>query len=165
MKISTVLSTLFLFILLQVSGQESSTTYRAHAEDWLVDINQAYSISQKTGKPIMANFTGSDWCGWCHKLKREVFDQTEFKQWANENVVLLELDFPRSFKLPENIKQQNYSLSQTFKVTGYPTIWVFNLKKDDKNQYVIEGLGKTGYVRGVSSFTGNVDAMIAKSKK
>ena len=144
---------------------KNETTYSAHAKGWLVDINEAYAISKKTGKPIMANFTGTDWCGWCIKLKREVFDKDEFKTWAKDNVVLIELDFPRKFKLPQNIQQQNQGLAQAFKVTGYPTIWVFNLGKDDKGQYTIEALGKTGYVKGVSAFTNGVDAMIKQAQE
>ena len=85
--------------------------YKAHAEGWMIDINKAYEVSKKTGKPIMANFTGSDWCGWCKKLKAEVFDTPEFKAWAAKNVVLVELDFPRRFQLPENIKQQKLWIS------------------------------------------------------
>ena len=79
----------------------SETDYRAHADGWLVDINKAYEISKKTGKPIMANFTGSDWCGWCVKLKNEVFDKPAFKEWAAKTVVLVELDFPRRFQIPQ----------------------------------------------------------------
>lgn len=134
--------------------------YKANSEGWLVDINEAYAISKKTGKPILANFTGTDWCGWCIKLKREVFDTPEFKAWAKKNVVLIELDFPRRFQLPEEIKQQNYGLQQAFKVTGYPTIWVFNLGKDAEGKYTIDALGKTGYVKGVSAFTSGIDSMI-----
>jgi len=139
--------------------------YKAHAKGWLVDINKAYDISKKTGKPIMANFTGTDWCGWCIKLKREVFDTPAFKSWAAKNVVLIELDFPRRFQLPENIKQQNHNLAKAFKVTGYPTIWVFNLGKDEKGQFTIDALGKTGYVKGTDAFTSGIDAMIEKGKK
>ena len=139
--------------------------YKAHAEGWEVDVNKAYEISKKTGKPIMANFTGSDWCGWCKKLKAEVFDKEEFKTWADKNVVLLELDFPRRFKLPENIQQQNAGLAQAFKVTGYPTIWVFNLGKDEKGQFTIGALGKTGYVKGTKAFTDGVDAMIKRAEE
>lgn len=165
----TLLILLFLVFLyaVPVNAQPvkpaDQTEYKAHAEGWLVDINEAYEVSKKTGKPIMANFTGSDWCGWCKKLKAEVFDQAEFKKWADKNVVLVELDFPRRFQLPENIKQQNYSLQQAFKVTGYPTIWVFFLNKNDSGQFTIEALGKTGYVNGVSAFTSGVDDMISNA--
>lgn len=141
-------------------AQNGVMAYKAEAEGWLVDINEAYAISKKTGKPIMANFTGSDWCGWCKKLKAEVFDTPEFKKWAEKSVVLLELDFPRRKQIPENIKQQNAGLQQAFKVTGYPTLWVFNMGKDDKGQYTINALGKTGYVKGTAAFTKGVDDII-----
>ena len=166
----TLKTTILLLMMITISSVKAQSgviksDYKAHAKGWLVDINEAYALSKKTGKPIMANFTGTDWCGWCVKLKREVFDTPAFKAWAVKTVVLIELDFPRKFKLPENIKQQNYNLSKAFNVTGYPTIWVFNLGKDEKGQFTIDALGKTGYVKGTAAFTSGVDAMIAKGKK
>lgn len=152
-------------VLAQNGVLANGKEYTAHAKGWEVDINKAYEISEKTGKPIMANFTGTDWCGWCKKLKAEVFDTPEFKTWADKNVVLVELDFPRRFQLPENIKQQNYGLAQAFKVTGYPTIWVFNLTKDAEGKFNIEAMGKTGYVKGAKAFTDGVDAMIEQAKE
>ena len=138
----------------------TENSYKAHAEGWMVDVDKARAESEKTGKPIMANFTGSDWCGWCKKLKREVFDTPEFKAWAKKNVVLLELDFPRRFQLPEKYKQQNAGLQQAFKVSGYPTIWVFKLGTDEQGKYTIDAYGKTGYVKGTKAFTSGVDSMI-----
>lgn len=166
----TLQTTLILILMISFSSVKAQSgvvksEYKAHAKGWLVDINEAYEVSKKTGKPILANFTGTDWCGWCIKLKREVFDTPAFKAWAEKNVVLIELDFPRRFQLPENIKQQNYNLAKAFNVTGYPTIWVFNLGKDEKGQFNIDALGKTGYVKGTAAFTSGVDAMIAKGKK
>lgn len=161
-----LLFTLFVFasaaILISSScTAQTSTEYKAHAEGWLVDVNQAYEISKKTNKPIMANFTGSDWCGWCIKLKGEVFDKPAFKTWAADNVILLELDFPRRTKLPANYVEQNRGLQSAFGVRGYPTIWVFNLDKDaTTGQFKIDALGKTGYVRGgPSAFINTVDGM------
>ncbi|PJA07656.1 MAG: hypothetical protein COX70_06010 [Flavobacteriales bacterium CG_4_10_14_0_2_um_filter_32_8] len=170
MKILKTITVFFLMLVVspifaQVGVIANTSEYKAHADGWLVNLEEARLLSLKTGKPIMANFTGSDWCGWCKKLKFEVFDKDEFKKWAEKNVVLLELDFPRKFQLPENIKQQNAGLQQAFQVTGYPTIWVFNLGKDDKGQYTIESLGKTGYVNGVAAFTDGVDAMIKQAKE
>ena len=139
--------------------------YKAHAQGWMVDINKAYEISKKTGKPILANFTGSDWCGWCKKLKYEVFDKPAFQTWAEKTVVLVELDFPRRFQIPQKYQEQNRGLQQAFKVSGYPTIWVFNLDKDEKGQFKIDALGKTGYVKGVSAFTGGINNMIKQAKE
>lgn len=140
--------------------------YEAHNEGWLVTIDEAYEESQKTGKPIMANFTGSDWCGWCIKLTRDVFSKDEFKAWAKDNVVLLELDFPRRKQLPTEIKQQNNSLRESFKVTRYPTVWVFDLEKSPENgNFTINALGKTGYNRSVDAFISSCDEMIDRSNK
>lgn len=128
--------------------------------DWLLYVDDAYKESKETGKPIMANFTGSDWCGWCIRLKNEVFKTAAFKTWAAENVVLLELDFPRKTPMPEDLKAQNSSLQQAFQVSGYPTIWVFNLDfNQDTKQFNIAALGKTGYVAGGPS------AWIAETNK
>jgi len=133
-------------------------------ENWLVDIEEAYELSKKTNKPILANFTGSDWCGWCMRLRSEVFDKPEFKKWAEENVILLELDFPRKKQLPEHQQQQNIGLQQAFQVTGFPTIWVFDLNKpENQNKFQLQAYGKTGYVRGgVNNYTKMLDKMIAK---
>ena len=145
---------------------QEQPAYKASMDGWEVDVNKAYEISKKTGKPILANFTGSDWCGWCIKLKNEVFIKDDFKTWAKDNVVLLELDFPRRFQLPEEIKQQNYGLQQAFGVTGYPTIWVFNLTKTETGQYNIDEMGKTGYVAGgPTNFYKGIEAMVAQHKE
>lgn len=150
----------------QSNGQAAHTvqaTYTAENPGWLVNIDEAYALSKKTGKPIMANFTGSDWCGWCKRLTASVFSKDEFKSWAEKNVVLLELDYPRGKFIPQNIKAQNANLQQAFKIDGYPTVWVFHLNKDEaKNQYTIEALGKTGYTATVQEFTSGVEQMIKK---
>lgn len=117
--------------------------------EWFLYIEDAYQASEESGKPIMANFTGSDWCGWCIRLKNEVFKTETFKTWAKENVVLLELDYPRKKQLPEELRAQNSSLQQAFKVSGYPTLWVFDLDFDETSkQFKINAMGKTGYVSG-----------------
>src|SRR5690606_176112 len=140
---------------------QTETEYKASMEGWEVEVNIAYEKSKKTGKPILANFTGSDWCGWCIKLKNEVFVKPEFKAWSKKNVILLELDFPRKKQIPEEIKQQNYGMQQAFGVRGYPTIWVFNLSKNDEGQFSIDAIGKSGYVAGgPSKFQEGIDAMI-----
>ena len=130
-------------------GQASEQKYKASMKGWEVNLEIAQAISAKTGKPILANFTGTDWCGWCIRLKKEVFVKDEFIKWANENFVLLELDFPRRFVLPSNIKQQNQQLAQAFGVRGYPTIWAFTISTNtETGKSEIKGLAKTGYVAG-----------------
>ena len=132
------------FTLLLVLG---SMTIEAQELTWHTDINKAMEVSKKTKKPLFLFFTGSDWCGWCIRLQKEVFRTPEFTKWANENVVLVELDYPRKTPQTPEIVKQNQELQQTFAVQGYPTVWFVNgTKKDGKVNF--EQLGKTGYVAG-----------------
>ena len=138
MKKLLVISLLFTSTI--AFGQEKSK--------WYIDFEKAAQVSLQTGKPILADFTGSDWCGWCKKLKKEVFITTQFKDWADQNVVLLELDYPRKKQQDEKIKKQNRELQQIFQVRGYPTIHIFNVKVNTDNQLEFLPIGQTGYVAG-----------------
>ena len=114
----------------------------AHAarEGWLDDLEKAKAQAKAENKKLLLNFTGSDWCGWCKKLDAEVFSQTEFKEYAAKKLVLVELDFPKSFKLPDATKKQNDELAAKFKVRGYPTIVVLSAYGTKR--------GELGYVEG-----------------
>tara|TARA_B100000902_G_C27314941_1_gene920677 strand:- start:604 stop:1074 length:471 start_codon:yes stop_codon:yes gene_type:complete len=116
---------------------------------WHTNVNEAINISIQTEKPLFFFFTGSDWCGWCKRLQKEVFFKPEFKKWATKNVVLVELDFPRRTKIDPETLQQNRKLAQMFGVRGYPTIWfvtpVVNGKEIDLGA---KKLGSQGYVAG-----------------
>ena len=92
----------------------SINLYSQENDGWLLDFEKAAELSIKTGKPILANFTGSDWCGWCIRLQKEVFITPKFKKWANENVVLLELDYPRRTPQTDKIKKQNERITTIF---------------------------------------------------
>ncbi len=146
-----------IFGVTTISAQE----YKAKNEGWHVVLEDAYKEAKKTGKPILANFTGSDWCGWCKRLDKSVFHQDGFESWADDTVVLLELDFPRRFKLPEDIAKQNRGLQQAFGVRGYPSIWVFDLDKDDQGKFNISALGKTGYTKTLKEFQDTISKFIA----
>ena len=137
----------------------------AKNDGWYLELEDAFQKSKETGKPIMANFTGSDWCGWCKRLSAAVFQKDEFKTWADTNVVLLELDFPRRTKLPEELQKQNAGLQRAFKVRGFPTVWVFDLDRDENGKFEISALGKTGYRPTVEDFTGGVEQMLARAGK
>ena len=93
---------------------------------WHTDLMKATELAQKENKPIMLFFTGSDWCGWCKRLQKEVFFMDEFKTWAQKNIILVELDYPRGKTLEASITAQNQQLQQMFEVRGYPTCWFVN---------------------------------------
>jgi len=157
------MKSLLLYIILGFTASIASAQapqYTAANPGWMVDLDEAYAASKKEHKPILANFTGSDWCGWCKKLTADVFSKPEFKTWASKNVILLELDFPRRTQIPDKYRRQNAQLQNAFQIRGYPTIWVFDIDKDATGKYQINGLGKTGYTPSVSQFTSTIDQMI-----
>lgn len=116
--------------------------------EWHTDLNKAIAASARSKKPLFMFFTGSDWCGWCIKLQKEVFKTPEFISWAKENVILLELDFPKRSAQPDEIKNQNAQLNNFFQVRGYPTVWVVDAVKGDDGKIQFAPRGSSGYVAG-----------------
>src|SRR6476659_6847904 len=101
---------------------------QAGAEElhWLTDLPKAQAQAKKENKLVMLDFTGSDWCGWCIKLDKEVFSKPEFKSYAKDNLVLVEVDFPKLKELPADVAKQNDKLQKQYKIEGYPTVIVLN---------------------------------------
>ncbi len=104
----------------------------ARAESgWLNDYKKAQQEAKASNKFLMLDFTGSDWCGWCKKFDKEILSQSQFQDYARENLVLVEVDFPRPggsrwTAQPAELKKQNQELAQQYQVEGYPTIVVLN---------------------------------------
>ncbi len=141
------------------------TVYASDKEGWLVDLDSAYAQSFKENKPILANFTGSDWCGWCKKLDADVFNTPKFKAWAEKNVVLLELDYPRRKQLPQKNTEQNAAMAQSLNIAGFPTIWMLSVtREEENNRFKVNPIGKTGYAKTPEEFIGVLDNYIRLSK-
>lgn len=131
---------------------------------WHTDINKAIELSTKENKPLFLFFTGSDWCGWCIRLQTEVLKTPEFTKWAKDNVILVELDYPRRTPQAPEIKNQNNELQQAFGIQGFPTIYFTSAEaKDGKVNF--KGLGQTGYVAGGPSAWLTVAEGIVHPKK
>lgn len=124
-----------------------SFTVEAQELVWETNVTKAMAVSNETKKPMLLFFTGSDWCGWCIRLQKEVLKTPEFAAWAKDNVVLVELDFPRRAPQTPEIKKQNEELQQAFGIQGFPTIILANATtKEGKVNF--SGIGSTGYVAG-----------------
>lgn len=115
-------------------------THLVNAGEWLADLPKAQEQARKENKLVLMDFTGSDWCGWCIKLKKEVFDTKEFKEYADKNLVLVEIDFPRKKAQSEELKKANRALQAKYKIEGYPTIIVLNAEGKQVDEL--------GYMRG-----------------
>ncbi len=140
--------------------------YSAQAQEltWHNDLSKASELAIKSKKPLLLFFTGSDWCGWCMRLQKEVLTTPDFAKWAKDNVVLVELDFPRRKQLPDDIKKQNADMEQLFGIRGYPTIWLVTpANKDGKVSF--DRLGSTGYVAGgPAKWLEGANAILANKK-
>ncbi len=131
-----------LLISVNVLAQEKKSEL-----EWNTNLMEAVDKSIAEDKPLLMFFTGSDWCGWCKRLQAEAFYKPEFEKWAKENVVLMELDFPRRTPQSDEIRTQNMNMQRMFAVRGYPTIWFVNPTKNG-TEINFGKIGSTGYVRG-----------------
>jgi protein disulfide-isomerase len=93
---------------------------------WLTDFEQAKQQAKQDHKLLLMDFTGSDWCGWCILLRKEVFSQPAFQEYAKKNLVLMEVDFPRGKEQSKEVRLQNQNLAMQYDVMGFPTIVVLN---------------------------------------
>jgi protein disulfide-isomerase len=118
---------------------------------WITSVEQGQQEAKANKKLVLLDFTGSDWCGWCILLDREVFSKPKFKEYASKNLVLVEVDFPKMKPFPDATRKENVRLAQQYQVQGFPTIIVLN----GDGQVV----GEFGYVRG------GPDAFIAVLEK
>jgi protein disulfide-isomerase len=107
---------------------------------WNTDMRSALVQAQKLHKEVLVNFTGSDWCGWCIRLDKEVFSTGSFRKYAAKNLVLLKIDFPRNKWQTPAERKANMDLARKYGVQGYPTILLLNSKGDV--------IARTGYRRG-----------------
>ena len=119
----------------------TSATLEDHG-DWVADFDQAAAIAKKEGKALLVDFTGSDWCGWCIRLHKEVFDHEEFLTEAKKMFVLTALDFPRSPDIKAKVPnpERNEELKNKYGIQGFPTILILTSEG--------ELLGQTGYQEG-----------------
>ncbi|MBI3853753.1 MAG: thioredoxin family protein [Verrucomicrobia bacterium] len=94
--------------------------------EWLTDLPKAQAKAKAEKKLVLMDFTGSDWCPPCKALHKNVLSSPEFIQFAKANLVLVEVDFPRSKPQSAALKKANQALSEKYAIEGYPTIIVLD---------------------------------------
>jgi thiol-disulfide isomerase/thioredoxin len=97
---------------------------------WLTDLDSAKAQGVKENKPVLVDFTGSDWCPPCIQLHKVVFDSAEFAAVASK-YVLVELDFPRKTPQAPELKAKNAALSKQFGISGFPTVLLIDAKSGE----------------------------------
>ena len=140
----------FLICLLVMLGLAGASL---RAEEWETDYDKALATAKAENKRVLLDFTGSDWCGWCKKLDKEILSQSQFKDYARENLVLLEVDFPRAKPQNAEVRKQNQELAQQYQVEGFPTIVVLN--GDGQKRWQYDGY----FPDGLAAFIGQLEKL------
>ena len=140
-------------ILIALIGCFTASAFAAPS--WETDFKRAAKKADRKDRYMLLDFTGSDWCGWCIKLDNEVFNKSEFKDYARKNLILVEVDFPRKKKQSKSLEKQNADLALRYGIRGYPSIII--LAPDGTF------VAKTGYKRGgAEKYVAHLEELIDK---
>jgi len=96
---------------------------------WGTDIEKAKQLASEEHKLILLNFSGSDWCGPCIRLHKEIFQSDVFEKYANDHLVLVNADFPRLKKnqLSKEQQKKNDQLADIYNREGaFPLTLLLN---------------------------------------
>lgn len=127
-------------ILLLLSCGFISADSASNKVNWMTNFQEATTLSKADNKPIVLLFTGSDWCVWCIKAEKEIFDTPEFIKAAGDKFIFVKADFPLNVDLPIDTVVQNEKLKNQYGVKGFPTIVIINPEG--------KALGTVGYSEG-----------------
>lgn len=113
-------------LIVLLTATLAAFTLSAADGEWLTDLPKAQAKAKADKKLVLLDFTGSDWCPPCKSLHNTVLTSAEFTKFAKDNLVLVEVDFPRAKKQSPELKAANAKLEEQFKVEGYPTVIVLD---------------------------------------
>lgn len=126
----------------------------AWAAEWMTDLEAAKAKAAAENKAVLVDFTGSDWCGWCIRLRKQVLDTPAFEAYARDKFVLMEVDVPQNPKFDTALRARNEKLCEQYGVQGFPTIMVLTPQGD-----VVGGF--SGFKPSVAATAETLDAALA----
>ena len=115
--------------LMRMGGLLAATVVllcRVTAAEWQTNYDTALKMAASQGKLVLADFTGSDWCYYCIRLRKDVLDEPGFSAWAKSHFVLLEIDMPENPDFNATLRRQNEQLCKQYGVDSYPTLLVLD---------------------------------------
>jgi uncharacterized protein YyaL (SSP411 family) len=133
----------------------------APGTEWQHNLQEAESIAKAQHRLILLNFSGSDWCGPCIRMHKEVFDNSDFHRLADSTLVMLNADFPRMRKnqLPSQQQQLNNAMADQYNPKGrFP--YTVLLSADGKVLRQWDGFPDGGE----STFTQQLQSVIAANR-
>jgi len=143
----------------------SAGVSRGDDELWQTNFEAAKVKAKAEHKMLLVEFSGSDWCPWCKKLKTEVFDTEAFKTEVRKGFVLVNLDYPNQAPQPAELKRQNNELRKQYKVDTYPTIFVMDAKGQPVARAGYHAGGPQDYLNELSGDIKTHKEIVALKKK
>lgn len=118
-----------LFTMASVTVAAVSTI--ATGAEWMTDLEAAQAKAKAENKAVLVDFTGSDWCGWCIRLRSTILDTPAFQQYAADKFVLMEVDVPRNVaKIGAELHAKNRAIAAKYNITNYPSMLVLSAQGD-----------------------------------
>jgi len=137
---SLALMTLTLTACLYAHEKNAEHAKQTESVSWLTNFEEAKALAKKKSKPLFLYFSGSDWCGFCIKMHKEILDTKEFVQALGKDFIFVKVDFPKKNPLDSKTQKQNEELADAYNIRGFPTVIVLDPS--------LEKIGQLGYAKG-----------------
>ena len=125
----------------------------AGLDGWMEHLDKALEKAKKENKPVLVEFTGSDWCPPCKMMRKNVFSKKEFVEAASKKWILVELDLPKGNK---EVADRNRPLAEKFKITGVPTVILLDKNGKEFNRFI------ASQFPSVQAFLKNLDKQLER---
>ena len=131
-----------------------TSTHDVNGLVWHSNLEKALEVAKAENKPVLLQFSGSDWCKWCIRLNEEVLFTKGFANWAKDNIVLVNLDFPRTIPQTDEVKTYNNSLMKKYGIRGFPTVLLLDNEANVVLQTGYKAGGPTPYIAHIKEAYG-----------
>ena len=132
-----------------------SSAFSKDLEGWSTDLEKAFEQAKKEKKPLLVEFTGSDWCPPCIAMRKNVFSKKEVLDAAGKKFILVELDFPKGDK---ELKEKNDPYAEKYNIEGFPTVILFDSAGKEFDRFFASEYPKTDL------FLKHLDEALAKKE-
>jgi thiol:disulfide interchange protein len=128
-------------------------TATAGGEGWETDLTKAFAMAKEQKKPLLVEFTGSDWCPPCKMMHKNVFSKEEFLTKAKEKFILVCIDMPN--KDPQ-LRTKNEPVVRQYKINAYPTVILLEPEGKEFNRFI------ASQYPSVEAFLAHLDEALGK---
>ncbi|MDA0989371.1 MAG: thioredoxin family protein [Verrucomicrobia bacterium] len=133
-----------------------------------MDLDAAIEKGKAQGRPVLMNFTGSDWCGYCIQIGRNVFPDKTWQSYASNNLMLVTLDFPLDKTIvPARYENRNEAIRDQLQISGFPTFVILDPASNAVvNRFgAFQGMTPVQFTEQVRRSLRQVDSAIAREEQ